>query len=224
MAIQLEASWLQRVASEFEQPYMLALKDFLQKEQQMGCTIYPESKKIFTAFNTTPFDDVKVVILGQDPYHGAGQAQGLSFSVPEGVKTPPSLQNIYKELLQDIPNFSIPKHGNLTNWAENGVLLLNAVLSVRANEAGSHQNKGWEHFTDAIIKVLNTEKEGLVFMLWGNYAKQKAPLIDSNKHLVLTAAHPSPFSAANGFFGSKHFSKANVYLQSKGTTPINWQI
>jgi uracil-DNA glycosylase len=179
---------------------------------------------VFNAFKLTPFHEVKVVILGQDPYHGANQAHGLSFSVQKGVGIPPSLKNIYKELQVDIPGFNMPSHGDLSDWAKKGVLLLNATLTVRANEPGSHQKMGWEQFTDKAIEALNAKKGGLVFILWGRHAQAKASLIDSGKHLVLTAAHPSPFSAYNGFFGCKHFSKANAYLLSKGEKPINWQI
>lgn len=224
MSIQLEASWLALLAQEFEKPYMIALKSFLQEEKQQGHVVYPQGKELFNAFNTTPFAAVKVVIIGQDPYHGTGQAHGLSFSVPQGLAVPPSLQNIFKELKTDIQGFSIPPHGNLQTWAEQGVLLLNAILSVRANQAGSHQGKGWEQFTDVVIQQLNDQKEQLVFLLWGNYAKEKGKIIDAQKHLVLTAAHPSPFSAYNGFFGCKHFSKTNDYLKANGSTPINWII
>lgn len=224
MSIKLNDSWLRELEEEFAKPYMADLKKFLQEEKQNYRVIYPEGKNIFAAFDHTSFDRVKVVILGQDPYHGAGQAHGLSFSVPYGIKPPPSLQNIYKELEQDIPGFHAPAHGNLTAWAGQGVLLLNAVLTVRANTAGSHQNKGWEQFTDMAIRKLSEEREHLVFMLWGNYAKQKVALIDATKHLVLTAAHPSPFSAYNGFFGSHHFSKANAYLLKHGKDPVDWQL
>lgn len=224
MSIQLEASWLAVLGEEFEKTYMIDLKRFLQQEKDQGNTVYPPGNTIFNALNTTAFEAVKVVIIGQDPYHGTGQAHGLSFSVPKGIAIPPSLQNIYKELQADIPGFTIPAHGNLHTWADQGVLLLNATLTVRANQAGSHQGKGWEQFTDAVIQQLNNQKHQLVFLLWGNYAKEKGKMIDTHKHLVLTAAHPSPFSAYNGFFGCKHFSKTNDYLKAKGVSPINWLI
>ena len=224
MSIQLESSWLAMLKNEFEQVYMQQLKTFLEQEKNQGFAIYPQGKDIFNALNTTSFANTKVVIIGQDPYHGTGQAHGLSFSVPRGVAIPPSLQNIYKELKVDIPGFSIPAHGNLMHWAEQGVLLLNATLTVRANQAGSHQGKGWEKFTDAIINVINEQKQQVVFLLWGNYAKEKGRIIDVNKHLVLTSAHPSPFSAYNGFFGNQHFSKTNAYLVANGLAPIDWVI
>jgi len=200
------------------------LKIFLKEEKEAKKTIYPRGSEIFNAFNCTPFYSTKVVLLGQDPYHGLGQAHGLSFSVPLGVAPPPSLMNIFKELATDIPNFKIPSHGNLTSWAQQGVLLLNATLTVRANEAGSHQQKGWEPFTDAVIATLSARREHLVFLLWGRFAQAKASLIDEQKHLVLKAAHPSPFSAYHGFFGCKHFSKTNAYLESVGLPTIDWQL
>lgn len=221
--VKLEASWLKEIGKEFEQPYFLALKQFLAEEKQSGQTVYPPGSQVFSALDTTPLDNVKVVILGQDPYHGVGQAHGLCFSVNKDVSVPPSLGNIYKELQSDI-GATIPKHGYLMKWAEQGVLLLNATLTVRANQAGSHQNKGWETFTDTIIKMLSDKKENLVFLLWGRYAQNKAALIDSNKHLILKAAHPSPFSAYNGFMGCKHFSKTNEFLESKELRSIDWQI
>ncbi|MBB2145243.1 uracil-DNA glycosylase [Pedobacter sp. LMG 31464] len=224
MSTALEPGWLNVLSDELEKPYIKELKSFLLEEKQKGFTVYPQGADIFNAFNHTPFDKVKVVILGQDPYHGQNQAHGLSFSVQKGVPTPPSLKNMYKELLDDIEGFKIPNHGNLTTWADQGVLLLNATLTVRAHEAGSHQNKGWEKFTDHVISVLSAQKSGLVFLLWGRYAQQKESLIDTQKHHVLKAAHPSPFSAYNGFFGSKHFSKANQILVKEGLKPINWQI
>ena len=224
MSVAIEDSWLKVLAAEFEQPYMKALKHFLLEEKQNGNQVYPKGSEIFNALNHTPFDKVKVVLLGQDPYHGVGQAHGLSFSVQKGIAIPPSLKNIYKELASDISTFSVPNHGNLTKWAEEGVLLLNATLTVRAQQAGSHQGKGWEIFTDKIISKLSDEREGLVFLLWGRYAQNKSALIDSNKHTVLKAAHPSPFSAYNGFLGCKHFSKANEILEKEGKTPIDWQI
>lgn len=224
MAVDLDKSWLKALDGEFEQPYMKTLRAFLVEEKEKGYTIYPKGGDIFNALNHTPFDKVKVVILGQDPYHGAGQAHGLSFSVQKGITVPPSLKNMYKELEQDIPGFTTPNHGNLTQWADQGVLLLNATLTVRAQTAGSHQGKGWETFTDKIISELSAQREGIVFLLWGRYAQNKAALIDTQKHTVLKAAHPSPFSAYNGFFGSKHFSKANEILIKEGKSPINWQI
>src|SRR5690606_3533906 len=199
------------------------LKAFLKQEQQMY-RVFPPNKLIFNAFNHTSFDHVKVVILGQDPYHNIGQAHGLSFSVPPGIEIPPSLRNMYKELSTDIPGFNIPAHGDLTAWADQGVLLLNATLTVRAHTAGSHQGKGWELFTDRAISALSQQREGIVFLLWGRYAKNKAAIIDHRKHLILTAAHPSPLSAHNGFFGCRHFSKANDYLIKTGNEPINWQV
>ncbi|WP_028298076.1 uracil-DNA glycosylase [Olivibacter sitiensis] len=223
MSIALEKSWLDVLADEFEKPYMKSLKSFL-TEEKANHQIYPPNKLIFNAFQHTPFDKVKVVILGQDPYHNVGQAHGLSFSVPEGIAIPPSLQNMYKELSNDIDGFTIPRHGNLTKWADQGVLLLNATLTVRAHQAGSHQKKGWEQFTDEAITKLSQLREGLVFILWGAYARKKMALIDTSKHCVITSAHPSPLSAHNGFFGSKPFSKANAYLISKGKTPIDWQV
>ncbi|MBP9721963.1 MAG: uracil-DNA glycosylase [Gammaproteobacteria bacterium] len=220
----LDLSWQNKLASVFEQPYMAHLRSFLVNEKKAGFTIYPPTDLTFNALNTTPFDSVKVIILGQDPYHGVGQAHGLSFSVPNGIAPPPSLCNIYKELEQDIKNFVIPKHGNLTHWAQQGVLLLNTVLTVRANQAFSHRNQGWETFTDSIIKTLNTERENLIFVLWGSPAKAKANLIDSKKHLILTSSHPSPLSSYRGFFGCKHFSKINQYLESKKLAMIDWQV
>lgn len=214
---------MEHLDREFTREYMQQLRAFLQAEKEKGVRIYPPGAFIFNALNTTPFDKVKVVLLGQDPYHGAGQAHGLSFSVQKGVATPPSLQNIYKELHSDL-GLAIPPHGDLSSWAEQGVLLLNATLTVQANKAGSHQKKGWELFTDKIISTVSAEKEGVVFLLWGNYAKAKQTLIDPQKHKILAAAHPSPFSAHYGFFGCKHFSKANQYLVSTGKTPVNWEI
>ncbi len=224
MAANLHPSWQAVLAPEFEKEYMQHLKAFLLQEKQQGYTIFPKNEEVFNAFNHTPFDQVKIVIIGQDPYHGTGQAHGLSFSVKKGVPIPPSLQNIYKELQTDIPGFTYPSHGELTYWADQGVLLLNATLTVRANQAGSHQHKGWEQFTDQAMASLSSKREGIVFMLWGRYAQQKESLIDTNKHFVLKAAHPSPFSAYNGFFGCKHFSQANVILAKEGKQSINWQI
>jgi len=228
-SMQLEASWQNHLANVFKQPFMANLKNFLIKEKKSGYTIFPPGKLIFNALNITGFDDVKVVILGQDPYHNDFQAHGLAFSVPDNIKPPPSLVNIYKELYTDLNtngdnNFKIPKHGNLTKWAEQGVLLLNTVLTVRAHEAFSHHNQGWELFTNSIIKILNDERENLVFVLWGSPAKAKMQLIDSKKHLILTAAHPSPLSAYRGFFGCKHFSKINQYLIAHQKKPIDWQV
>ena len=218
---QIEAGWLQALNEEFKKDYFIKLKAFL-NEDKNKYKLFPPGSQIFEAFNLTPFDEVKVVILGQDPYHGAGQAHGLSFSVPDGVKPPPSLVNIFKELHEDV-GIEIPKTGNLTPWAKQGVLLLNATLTVREGQAGSHQNKGWELFTDAVIKKLSDEKTGLIFLLWGNYAKQKGALIDTVKHHVLAAPHPSPL-ARGGFFGCKHFSKTNQILQKQGQKPVNWSL
>lgn len=220
----LTPGWLNVLSNELGKPYMNDLKSFLLEEKQKGFTVYPKNGEIFNAFNHTDFDEVKVVILGQDPYHGQGQAHGLSFSVQKGVAIPPSLKNIYKELADEFPDFKIPSHGDLTSWADQGVLLLNATLTVRAHEAGSHQNKGWERFTDHVISVLSEKKKGIVFLLWGRYAQQKESLIDTKKHFVLKSAHPSPFSAHSGFFGSKPFSKTNQILEKEGKKPINWQI
>jgi uracil-DNA glycosylase len=220
--IQLESSWKERLASEFLQPYMHNLKAFLLREKAAGKSIYPKGSNIFNALNSTPFDRVKVVILGQDPYHGPNQAHGLSFSVQKGVPIPPSLKNIYQELTTDI-GFIPPNHGCLESWAREGVLLLNSVLTVEKNKPASHQGKGWEQFTDRIVALLNQEREHLVFMLWGAYAKKKGAMLDRNRHLVLEAAHPSPFSV-QGFFGCRHFSHANQYLEANGIAPITWQI
>ena len=221
--IQLESSWLERLEDEFEQPYLQSLKTFLQNEKQSGKVIFPKGDLIFNAFNSTPFDKVKVVILGQDPYHGPNQAHGLCFSVLPDVRIPPSLMNIYKEINNDL-GLVMPAHGYLQSWAEQGVLLLNATLTVEQNKAGSHQNKGWEQFTDRSIQLLNEQREGLVFLLWGSYAKKKGQFIDTNKHLVLKAPHPSPLSAHRGFFGTKHFSKANAYLAQQNLKPVDWQL
>ncbi len=220
----IHESWKIALADEFQKPYFHALKSFLLAEKKGGYKIFPPGKMIFNAFDTTPFDQVKVVVLGQDPYHGPGQAHGLCFSVQNGIPTPPSLKNIYKELVTDIPGFVTPSHGYLQKWAEQGVLLLNAILTVRAHQAASHRNKGWEEFTDAAIHKLNQEREGLVFILWGGFAKKKASMIDPGKHLILKAAHPSPLSAHNGFFGCKHFSQTNEYLRSRGVAEIDWNL
>jgi uracil-DNA glycosylase len=218
----LEKSWQELLSNEFSKEYFLELKRFLIQEKN-NYTIYPAEKEVFSAFQFTPFSETKVVILGQDPYHGAGQAHGLSFSVKKEVKIPPSLRNIFKEIHFDLGE-EIPNSGNLEQWAKQGVLLLNATLTVRANKAASHQKKGWETFTDKIIATLSEKRENLVFLLWGNYAQAKVNLINSQKHLVLTAAHPSPLSAYNGFFGCKHFSKTNDFLFSKNIKPIYWKI
>jgi len=224
MTVLINESWKAVLAEEFEKPYMTDLKAFLQKEKQEGKVIFPPGSLIFNAFNHTPFDKVKVVILGQDPYHGNGQAHGLSFSVQKGVSVPPSLRSIYKELQSDIPGFVVPQHGELTQWADQGVLLLNATLTVRKGEPASHHKRGWEIFTDQAIKTLSEKRSGLVFLLWGKNAQAKIPLIDAKKHTILTAAHPSPYSAYSGFFGCRHFSKTNEILENQGQTPINWQI
>jgi uracil-DNA glycosylase len=219
---QIEETWKNALLDEFQKDYFIKLKGFLIEEKKKY-TVYPPGSQIFAAFNHTPFSSVKVVILGQDPYHGPGQAHGLCFSVPKGIPAPPSLQNIFKEINSDL-GLPIPNHGNLEKWAKQGVLLLNATLTVRANQAGSHQNKGWETFTDAAIKALSDHHKGLVFILWGNYAQAKTHIIDTNKHFVLTAPHPSPLSASRGFFGCKHFSKANRLLTSIGKEPIDWSL
>lgn len=224
MANALDPSWLEVLKDEFDKDYMIKLKKFLQDEKTAGQVVYPKNSDIFNAFNTTHFDDVKVVILGQDPYHGAHQAHGLSFSVQKGIAIPRSLINIYKELQTDIPGFKAPTHGNLEEWAKQGVLLLNATLTVRAGNAGSHQKRGWEEFTDEVIKTISDKKEGIVFILWGAFAQSKAVLIDEKKHFILKSAHPSPFSAERGFFGSKPFSKTNAILEKEGKKPIDWQI
>lgn len=223
---QLEASWQNVLENEFSKPYMINLKTFIASERAGQTPIFPPAKDVFNAFTYTPFDQVKVVIVGQDPYHGPGQAHGLCFSVQEGIATPPSLQNIYKELYSDL-GLTIPNHGCLTSWAKQGVLLLNATLTVSQASPMSHHKKGWEEFTDAVIKILSQKQEPLVFILWGKSAQQKCRHLLNNsnsQHLVLTAAHPSPFSAYNGFFGCKHFSKTNQFLESKGIEPINWQV
>lgn len=220
MDVKIAPSWKNRLATEFEQAYFTTLAGFIKNEYQYQ-TVYPPGKEIFKAFDACAFEDVRVVILGQDPYHGPGQANGLCFSVRPGVKMPPSLQNIFKEIQSDLQK-PFPANGDLERWAKQGVLLLNATLTVRANSPGSHQNKGWEIFTDATIRHLSDERDSIVFMLWGAYAQKKGEIIDRNKHLVLTAPHPSPFSADRGFFGCKHFSKANAYLKSKGLKEIEW--
>ncbi|MEO1262588.1 MAG: uracil-DNA glycosylase [Bacteroidota bacterium] len=220
MAVQIEDSWKTLLAKEFEQPYFQAITTFIRNEMAAGKTIYPPGKLIFNAFNTTPVDQVKVVVLGQDPYIKPGEAMGLSFSVPRGVRVPPSLKNIYKELNEDL-GCPIPNHGDLTKWARQGVFLLNASLTVEKGKSNSHAKSGWHTFTDAVIRQISNEKDGLVFMLWGNFAKKKSVLIDPFKHLVLEAAHPSPL-AGGAYFGSKHFSKANEYLATQGKETIDW--
>lgn len=219
--VRLEPGWKQALASEFSSDYMTRLRAFLLAEKQQGKVVYPPGSQIFNAFEHTPFDQVKVVILGQDPYHGPGQAHGLCFSVPEGVPPPPSLINIFKEISRDFGT-PLSRNGNLEHWADQGVLLLNATLTVVQGQAGAHQGKGWERFTDAVIDRLNRERDGLVFMLWGSYAQKKGALIDRQRHLVLTAPHPSPLSAHRGFIGCGHFSKANDYLRSHGKQPVSW--
>ena len=220
MDVKIEAGWKEQLADEFNSDYFQKLTDFVRDEYKTH-KIFPPAKLIFNAFDQCPFDKLKVVILGQDPYHGPGQAHGLCFSVNNGVDFPPSLRNIFKELQSDVGK-PIPKSGNLNGWAQQGVLLLNATLTVRANTAGSHQNRGWEQFTDAVIEKINIQKENVVLVLWGNYAISKSKLIDQNKHLVLTSVHPSPLSASRGFFGNRHFSKTNDYLLKNGLQPVNW--
>ncbi|WP_239324827.1 uracil-DNA glycosylase [Snodgrassella gandavensis] len=217
-------TWHQAIGAEKQQPYFQHILEVVRAERLAGKVIYPPAQDVFNAFKATEFAQVKVVILGQDPYHGPQQAHGLSFSVRQGIAIPPSLVNIYKELADDIPGFHIPQHGYLQPWAEQGVLLLNTVLTVRAGQAHSHAELGWETFTDRVIAVLNAEREHVVFMLWGSHAQKKGAMIDRHKHLVLSAPHPSPLSAYRGFFGCKHFSKANAYLQEHSMTPIDWQL
>jgi len=218
----IDNSWKEMLADEFSAQYFKELKEFLISEKSKY-QVYPPGKYIFNAFELTPFEKVRVVIIGQDPYHGQGQAHGLCFSVPQGVRNPPSLVNIFKELKNDL-NLQVPVSGNLEKWCRQGVLLLNATLTVRANQAGSHQNKGWEVFTDAAIKKLSDKRNGLVFLLWGKYAQEKERIIDKNRHYILQAAHPSPFSAYNGFFGCKHFSKTNEILRRHGLDEIDWSL
>lgn len=222
MTVQIENTWRQALQSEFDKPYFAGLVRFLHSEKDAGRTIYPPGSLIFKAFELTPLDKVKVVILGQDPYHGPGQAMGLSFSVPDSIPAPPSLKNIFKEIETDL---GIPMSGrpNLESWARQGVLLLNAILTVRGGEAASHSGIGWQEFTDAVIRTISDNCEGVVFLLWGNYARSKAPLIDASRHHILTAAHPSPL-ARGAFFGCRHFSKTNAILASENKTPINWQL
>lgn len=220
MKVAIETTWHERLFKEFEKPYFVRLAHFVREAYQQG-RVYPPGSLIFNAFTLCPFDQVKVVILGQDPYHGAGQAHGLCFSVPQNVPMPPSLVNIFKEIERDLGQ-PMPTHGNLERWAAQGVLLLNATLTVAAHQAGSHQQKGWETFTDAVIRALSDAEEGVVFMLWGAYAQKKGRVIDRQRHLVLQTSHPSPFSFDRGFYGSGHFSQANTYLASHGKTPIIW--
>lgn len=220
MNVQIEESWKEVLSPEFEKDYFIRLTDFVRQEYQTT-TVYPPGKLIFNAFNLCPYPKVKVVIIGQDPYHGPGQAHGLCFSVNDGVPFPPSLQNIFKEIQSDLGS-PIPETGNLTRWAEQGVLMLNATLTVRAHQAGSHQRRGWEEFTDAAIRALAENREHLVFILWGAYAQKKGAFISRDRHLMLTSVHPSPLSAYHGFFGNKHFSRANAYLEAHGETPIVW--
>ncbi|MFH0928053.1 MAG: uracil-DNA glycosylase [bacterium] len=220
MDVKIDPSWKAALGEEFEKPYFKELTAFV-KSEYLSKKIFPPPKQIFQAFDATPFDEVKVVILGQDPYHGPGQAHGLCFSVSEGVRQPPSLQNIYKEIKADL-GLERPESGNLDHWARQGVLLLNATLTVEANKAGSHQGRGWEEFTDAAVRALSEKREHLVFLLWGAYAQKKGAMIDGSKHLVLKCAHPSPFSADSGFFGCKHFSKTDEYLRSVGKEEIRW--
>ena len=218
----IEDSWKQVLYDEFNSDYFLELKSFLTEEKN-NYIVFPPGSEIFAAFNYTSFNNVRVVILGQDPYHGPKQANGLCFSVRDGIRKPPSLQNIFKELYNDL-GYAIPENGNLEKWAKQGVLLLNATLTVRANQAGSHQNKGWENFTDALITNLSSKKENIVFILWGKFAQDKESLIDSQKHFIIKSAHPSPFSADRGFFGSKPFSKTNTFLKQTNQAEINWQL
>ncbi len=220
MDVKIEPGWGSNLKGEFAKPYFEELVEYIREEYQVN-TVFPPGKLIFNAFNKCGFDEVKVVIIGQDPYHGFGQANGLCFSVADGVKKPPSLVNIFKEINNDI-GCDIPASGNLERWATQGVLMLNATLTVRSGNPGSHQKRGWEQFTDTVINIVSDSKESVVFLLWGAFAQQKSQLIDSGKHLVLKSAHPSPFSADRGFFGNKHFSKANEYLLKKGLKPINW--
>ncbi|MGN6803156.1 MAG: uracil-DNA glycosylase [Ginsengibacter sp.] len=223
MDVQIEESWKRELKEEFSKTYFQHIITFLKAEKASGKIIYPPGPLIFNAFKQTPFDRVKVVLIGQDPYHNKGQAHGLSFSVPDGVPKPPSLSNIFKELKNDL-GIEIRENGNLTKWAQQGVLLLNASLTVRQNEPGSHANIGWLQFTDNVIKRISDDKEGIVFLLWGKFAQEKQSLIDETKHFVLKAAHPSPYSANNGFFGCKHFSKTNELLMKQHKTPIDWKL
>lgn len=221
--VNLHPSWLSVLQPQFDAPYMTALKEFLVREREAGKRIYPKGKEWFHALDATPLDQVRAVILGQDPYHGEDQAHGLCFSVKPGIRPPPSLVNIYKELQSDL-GFAPPRHGNLEHWASQGVLLLNAVLTVEANRAASHQGKGWEHFTDEVIRQVNALPRPVVFMLWGAYAQKKAAFVDATRHLVIRSAHPSPLSAHNGFFGSRPFSRANAFLREHGEAEIDWRL
>ena len=221
--VKLHPSWLNALRDEFDLPYMAELKQFLLAEREAGKRIFPAGSNWFRALDLTPLDQVKVVILGQDPYHGPGQAHGLCFSVPNGVRPPPSLVNIYKELESDL-GIRRPAHGFLEHWARQGVLLLNSVLTVEMGIAASHRDRGWERFTDAVIRAVNAKRDPVVFMLWGSYAQKKASFVDTSRHLVLKAAHPSPLSAHNGFLGCRHFSKANAFLESRGLAPIDWAL
>lgn len=223
MGVKLHPSWLEPLREEFDQPYMADLKRFLLGERQAGKRVFPPAANWFRALDLTPLDEVKVVILGQDPYHGSGQAHGLCFSVPEGVRPPPSLVNIYKELQSDL-GIHPPAHGFLEHWARQGVLLLNSVLTVEMGLAASHRDRGWERFTDAVVRLVNARHEPVVFMLWGSYAQKKASFVDVSRHLVLKAPHPSPLSAHSGFLGCRHFSRANAFLESKGMAPIDWAL
>ena len=223
MSVKLHPSWLGPLQAEFDQPYMADLRQFLLAEREAGKRIFPAGANWFRALDLTPLDQVKVVILGQDPYHGPGQAHGLCFSVPEGVRPPPSLINIYKELESDL-GISRPAHGFLEHWAKQGVLLLNSVLTVEMGLAASHRDRGWERFTDAVVRLVNAKQEPVVFMLWGSYAQKKAAFVDTSRHLVLKAPHPSPLSAHSGFLGCRHFSKANAFLEAKGIQPIDWAL
>lgn len=223
MNVQIEQGWKEVLAPEFNKPYFLQIVHFLKTEKNNGKTIYPPGSLIFNAFHQSPFAKTKLIILGQDPYHGAGQAHGLCFSVPDGVRPPPSLMNIFKELYTDV-GMAIPQTGNLTPWAQQGVLLLNAYLTVEANAPASHSQSGWGEFTNTVIQKLSELKENLVFLLWGKFAQEKQPLIDETRHFVLKAAHPSPFSADKGFFGCRHFSKSNEWLMKKGMDPIDWKL
>lgn len=222
-AVKINEQWKTALEEEFAKPYFRNLIAFLKQEKSEGKVIYPAGPLIFNAYDSTPLDAVKVVILGQDPYHNPGQAMGLSFSVPRGTSIPPSLRNIYKEL-HDSLGLSIPPHGDLSDWSRQGVFLLNAMLTVERNQPGSHQRSGWQYFTDASIKVINAQREHVVFMLWGAFAQKKAALIDAQRHLILSSAHPSPFSADRGFFGNQHFKLANDYLVKHGQAPIDWQV
>lgn len=220
MEVRIDSSWKAHLQTEFDKPYFKALTDFVREEYARG-TVYPAGRNIFNAFDLCPFEKVKVVIIGQDPYHEPGQAHGLCFSVQDGVQFPPSLRNIFKEISDDLGK-PVPASGDLTHWARQGVLLLNATLTVRAGQAGSHQGHGWEEFTDAVIRELNVSRDGLVFILWGGYAKKKGAMIDRSRHLVLSSAHPSPLSAYSGFFGNHHFSLTNKWLEEHGEKPIEW--